>query len=279
MKKHSKVDCNLLGDLTGNITNMSAWLGSLQDNGGPTFTHALLANSPAINAGDPAGCTDQNEVVLGMDQRGFVRNGVCDMGAYEYNSIGTATATTTPLPPTVTPTQIVISMTVTLPAADFLPIVLDQKSFGATATGTSTPTATETPTPSVTGQTAMPSETSTPTATQTNTPTSTATPTRTATSTQDVPPIPTPTALEGYGYVTIFDYGYEPSLVTIHVGAIVEWENTGLVDHTVTSDTGVWDSGTLAPSQKYQYQFTEAGIYPYHCTFHVDMAGTILVVP
>ena len=48
-------------------------LGPLQDNGGPTFTHALLPGSPAINAGDP------NFPPEGYDQRGpgfdRVRNG------------------------------------------------------------------------------------------------------------------------------------------------------------------------------------------------------------
>jgi len=34
-------------------------LGSLADNGGPTLTHALLAGSPAINAGDPAATRSQ----------------------------------------------------------------------------------------------------------------------------------------------------------------------------------------------------------------------------
>ena len=38
---------------TGDQRNTDPLLGPLQDNGGPTFTHALLAGSPAINAGDP----------------------------------------------------------------------------------------------------------------------------------------------------------------------------------------------------------------------------------
>src|SRR5207247_6061857 len=38
---------------TGDIRNTDPMLGPLQDNGGPTSTHALMAGSPAINAGDP----------------------------------------------------------------------------------------------------------------------------------------------------------------------------------------------------------------------------------
>jgi len=39
---------------TGDQINTDPMLGPLQDNGGPTFTHALLPGSPAIDAGDPS---------------------------------------------------------------------------------------------------------------------------------------------------------------------------------------------------------------------------------
>jgi hypothetical protein len=50
-------------------------LGPLANNGGPTNTHALAATSSAINAG--SGCS-------ATDQRGVARDGVCDIGAFEY---------------------------------------------------------------------------------------------------------------------------------------------------------------------------------------------------
>jgi len=79
--------------------------------------------------------------------------------------------------------------------------------------------------------------------------------------------------------VFIADFTFIPRTITIHVGTIVEWENLDGVDHTTTSDDGVWDSGTLAPGQTFQYQFIAVGTYPYHCTFHPSMTGTIIVVP
>ncbi|MEZ4591601.1 MAG: choice-of-anchor Q domain-containing protein [Chloroflexota bacterium] len=56
-------------------TAVNPQLGSLGDYGGPTPTVPLLASSPAINAGSSCPTTDQ---------RGFARNGICDIGAYEF---------------------------------------------------------------------------------------------------------------------------------------------------------------------------------------------------
>lgn len=61
-----------LGDQIG----VDPQLGPLQDNGGGTFTRALLGDSPAIDAADPALCP-------ATDQRGLGRFGSCDVGAYE----------------------------------------------------------------------------------------------------------------------------------------------------------------------------------------------------
>jgi len=56
----------------------------LRDNGGSTWTHALLKDSPAIDQG--LFCTDDQGYLLMTDQRGFARftDGACDIGAYEY---------------------------------------------------------------------------------------------------------------------------------------------------------------------------------------------------
>lgn len=84
----STADCaiSLLGS---DIVASNPGLGPLQDNGGPTQTHALLQDSPAINAGNPYGCLDFDNELLTTDQRGFPRpSGVvdtrCDIGAYEW---------------------------------------------------------------------------------------------------------------------------------------------------------------------------------------------------
>ena len=73
---------------TGDLNNTDPVLGPLQNNGGPTQTQALLSGSPAIDAGNPSGCTDGQGHLLTTDQRGQPRpdkedSGGCDMGAYE----------------------------------------------------------------------------------------------------------------------------------------------------------------------------------------------------
>jgi len=162
------VTCTITGDSTGNITNRDAVLGPLQDNGGPTFTHALLTNSPATDDGNPAGCTDQNGTLLDTDQRGYVRNGVCDMGAYEYNSPGTPTPTFTPFPqpPTNTPTP---THTAAPPTATNTPVISPTQTSTTVAGPSATPTATNTPVIS-------PTQTSTTVAGPSATPTANATP-------------------------------------------------------------------------------------------------------
>jgi hypothetical protein len=99
-------DDNAGGFLTGpgDQINTDPMLGPLQDNGGLTFTHALLPNSPAINAGDPNFTPPPF-----FDQRGpgfnRVVNARIDIGSFEVQG---KTPTPSPTPtatprPTVTP--------------------------------------------------------------------------------------------------------------------------------------------------------------------------------
>ena len=92
----------------GDQINTDPILGPLQNNGGPTFTHALLPGSPAIDAGDPNFTPPPD-----YDQRGpgFVRvfNGRIDVGSFEVQPTPTPTTTATatataPSSPSPTPT-------------------------------------------------------------------------------------------------------------------------------------------------------------------------------
>ncbi len=80
---------------TGDQINTDPMLGPLQDNGGPTFTHALLPGSPAIDAGDPSFAPPPF-----FDQRGpgfdRVSGSGIDIGSFEVQVGGTPTPTSTP---------------------------------------------------------------------------------------------------------------------------------------------------------------------------------------
>jgi hypothetical protein len=72
------------GYQTSDLLGVDPKLGPLQDNGGPTWTHALLAGSPAIDAGDSAGAPAQDERGVPRPQGGGV-----DIGAFEFLSATT----------------------------------------------------------------------------------------------------------------------------------------------------------------------------------------------
>ena len=72
---------------------------------------------------------------------------------------------------------------------------------------------------------------------------------------------------------------FSPASVTIGSGESVTWQNNDDVNHTTTSATGVWDSGTMTPGQTYTVYFPTPGVYLYHCAIHgaLFMSGTIIV--
>lgn len=84
--------------------------------------------------------------------------------------------------------------------------------------------------------------------------------------------------------VTMKDFAFTPKTIAIKIGTTVSFINQDPVKHTVTSDTGLFNSGDILPGQTFTYTFTQAGVYPYYCVFHgdkggVDMAGTVQVNP
>ncbi len=81
--------CTISGDTTGVLTGVDPTLHPLQNNGGPTFTHAMFAGSPAIDAGNPAVPGSGGSACEATDQRGHARpKGVaCDIGAFEASAV------------------------------------------------------------------------------------------------------------------------------------------------------------------------------------------------
>ncbi len=89
--------------------NVDPRLGPLQDNGGRTQTHALLVGSQAINTGLNSLCNAAP--ISRLDQRGYLRTGVCDIGAFEF---GASLPPPPPPPPPFKPANIVPSVNLLL---------------------------------------------------------------------------------------------------------------------------------------------------------------------
>ena len=76
---------------SGDLNNTNPVLGTLGYDGGPRQLSGLFMGSPAIDAGNPSGCTDGHGNLLKTDQRGaphpsLQHTGGCDMGAFERQS-------------------------------------------------------------------------------------------------------------------------------------------------------------------------------------------------
>jgi plastocyanin len=77
--------------------------------------------------------------------------------------------------------------------------------------------------------------------------------------------------------VAIAGFAFDPSSLTINVGDTVMWTNNDGASHTSSSDTGIWNSGTLMLGQTFSFTFNTAGTFPYHCGFHGFMTASITV--
>lgn len=87
---------------------------------------------------------------------------------------------------------------------------------------------------------------------------------------------------------------YEPSGITVPVGATIVWRNMDENPHTVTTDPDAlgdpnrvrlpdgaepWDSGEILTGERWEHTFTVPGTYVYACQYHQDhgMVGTVTV--
>ena len=77
--------------------------------------------------------------------------------------------------------------------------------------------------------------------------------------------------------VNIQSFAFDPQTVTINVGDSVIWTQLDPTTHTVTSDTGAFNSGNLSMSKRYTNTFNTAGTFNYHCIPHSFMTGTVVV--
>src|SRR5438128_2379188 len=79
----------------------------------------------------------------------------------------------------------------------------------------------------------------------------------------------------------IYDDFFSPTTEKPTLGGTVLWENYGTDSegHTVTDNSGMglFDSLVIPPGGFFQRQFTAASKYPFYCTVHTFMTGTVNV--
>jgi plastocyanin len=69
---------------------------------------------------------------------------------------------------------------------------------------------------------------------------------------------------------------YVPETLTVRPGDVVVWINKDPFPHTVTA-AGAFDSGSIAAGKSWRFTAKKAGTYPYLCTLHTTMKGTLRV--
>jgi plastocyanin len=77
--------------------------------------------------------------------------------------------------------------------------------------------------------------------------------------------------------IWLHDSFYAPLTIRVSPGSTVRWVNQAFHRHTVTSSTGLWDSGPLERGQAFALKFDEPGTFHYFCRFHSGMRGTVIV--
>lgn len=85
------------------------------------------------------------------------------------------------------------------------------------------------------------------------------------------------TDAEGTG-VDIASFCFTPTILRVDAGEVVTFVNRDAAPHTVLGANGAWGGyDVLKRGREATYAFTEPGVFPYVCTYHAGMVGTIVV--
>jgi len=81
----------------------------------------------------------------------------------------------------------------------------------------------------------------------------------------------------GMNEVFIQDMTFTPGTIAVAANTTIKWTNKDAVTHTVTSDSGLFDSGSITSGGTWSHTFASAGTYTYHCTPHPTMTASVVV--
>jgi len=77
--------------------------------------------------------------------------------------------------------------------------------------------------------------------------------------------------------VTMEGTSFSPQTLTVKRGDRIVWVNRDPFPHTATSKAAGFDSRSIAAQKSWRHIARKPGTFPYVCTFHPTMTGTLVV--
>jgi plastocyanin len=78
-------------------------------------------------------------------------------------------------------------------------------------------------------------------------------------------------------HVEIHDFEFAPTRIEAHVGDTIAFTNSDFAPHTATDDAAKWDSKQIGYRKSASIVANLAGSFAYHCHFHPQMKGLLVV--
>jgi plastocyanin len=86
-------------------------------------------------------------------------------------------------------------------------------------------------------------------------------------------------AAEQSEMISIDNFTFTPSVITITPGTTVTWVNNDDIPHTIVANGRAFRSKPLDTEDKFSFTFTDAGEFAYFCSLHPKMIGKVIVKP
>ena len=77
--------------------------------------------------------------------------------------------------------------------------------------------------------------------------------------------------------VNIDNFSFAPATIKVKAGTTVTWTNRDDIPHTVVANDKSFKSKVLDTNDKFSFTPTKPGTYPYFCSIHPKMTGTLVV--
>jgi plastocyanin len=77
--------------------------------------------------------------------------------------------------------------------------------------------------------------------------------------------------------IKVDNFSFGPTTLTVAVGTTITWTNRDGMPHTIVGAEKVFMSKLLDTNEKFSFTFDKAGTYPYFCSIHPEMTGSVVV--